>query len=201
MKTTSPTIATVIFGAGAALLLAGAMSLPLRRIPEPAILNGTMFLCLAAYAVLRVRLSKKPTRALVAPLLVLSSVLSVAASVTGFVVPAAAGLAWIRSGICFQGPVPRRVAAETLTAAAGLAICAALRPPGAAGWVLGLWMFFLVQALYFVIIDAAPVAPGEPPSQDSRQPLPSRTQALLREQKLERAFAELDLSTRRASDT
>lgn len=201
MNKISPITATVIFGAGAALLLAGAMSLPLRRIPGPTILNGAMFLCLAAYAVLLVRLSKRPTRALVAPLLVLSSVLSVAASVTGFVVPAAAGLAWIRSGICFQGPIVRRVAAEALTAAAGLAICAALRPPGAGGWVLGLWMFFLVQALYFVIIDAAPIALRKQPDQGPRQPLRSRTQALLREQKLERAFAELDLSTHRGSDT
>lgn len=201
MKKTSPITATVIFGAGAALLAAGALSLPLRLSPGPTALNVTMFLCLAAYAALLARLSAKPIRNLFAPLLMLAAVLPVAASVGGFVVPAAAGLAWMRSGICFPGPAARRAAAEALVAAAGLAVCAALRPPGAAGWALSLWLFFLVQALYFVIIDPHRRSRGEPPARDPLQTAHLRAQALLREQTLERAFAELDLSTHPGSDT
>ncbi len=201
MKTTSPITATVIFGAGAALLAAVALSLPLRLSPRPTALNAMLFLCLAAYAALLARLSAKPIRTLCAPLLMLAAVLPVAASVGGFVVPAAAGLAWVRSGICFPGPIVRRLAAEALFLAAGLGLCAALRPPGVTGWALGLWLFFLVQALYFVIIDAVPIARSEPPGQDPRQTAHRRAQALLREQKLERAFAELDLSTHPGSDT
>jgi hypothetical protein len=62
-------------------------------------------------------------------------------------------------------------------------------------------MFFLIQALYFAIIDAAPLSHGERSGLGPRQTVRSRVQALLREQKLERAFEELQLSARRSSDT
>jgi len=194
MKEISPITAGVIFAGVAALLSAGAISLPLHFVAWPARLNATLFLCLAAYAALLARLSASPIRGLAAPLLLLSVVLVSAASVTGFVIPAAAGLAWIRSGICFPGPSVRRAAAEILTLSAGLALTTLLRLPGIVGWALGLWLFFLIQALYFAFVDLAP-------ARDPRQSLRSRTQALLREQKLERAFSELQLSSQRRSDT
>lgn len=201
MKKISPITATVAFGGAAALLSAGAIGLPLDFVSLPARLNATLFLCLAVYAAGLARLSASPIRGLTAPLLLLSAVLVSASSVTGFVIPAAAVLAWIRSGICFPGPVVRRAAAEILTTAAGLALCAVLRPPGLAGWVLGLWLFCLIQALYFAFVDPAQSPGCERPARDSRQGLRSRAQALLREQKLERAFSELQLSSHRGSDT
>ncbi len=201
MKEISPITAGVIFAGVAALLSAGAISLPLHFVAWPARLNATLFLCLAAYAALLARLSARPIRTFAAPILLLSAVLVSAASVTGFVIPAAAGLAWIRSGICFPGPAARRAAAETLTLAAGLALCGVLRPSGTAGLALGLWLFFLIQALYFAFVDPAPAFGGERPVRTLRQGLHRRTQALLREQKLERAFSELQLSSQRDSDT
>jgi len=199
MKTTSPLISTVVFGAGAASLVAASLSLAPVFMTRSTMLNAALFFCLAAYAALLARMSATPIRALAAPFLLLAAVLPFAASVSGFVVPAAAGLAWIRSGICCPGPAARRVVAEALTAGAGLALCAALRPSGAAGWALGLWMFFLIQALYFVVIDAAGFLRSGRPCADAGQALRSRAQALLREHKLERAFAELDLSSPRGS--
>jgi hypothetical protein len=190
----------VIFAAGAALLVAGAMSLPLGLLRRPATLNLALFLCLAGYGALLARMGKTSIRALAGPFLLLAAVLPVAASAGGLALPAAAGLAWIRSGICFRGPIVRRVGAEALTAAAGLAICAGLRPPGASGWVLAVWMFFLIQALYFVIVEAPPAASGELPVPNPREALRRRAQALLREQKLESAFAELQLSARPRPD-
>jgi hypothetical protein len=189
-----------MFGAAAALLVAAALSLSPGFITRSTTMNAALLLCLAAYAALLARMSATPVRALAAPLLMLSAVLPVASSVGGFVVPAAAGLAWIRSGICFPGPAARRVVAEALTAGAGLALCAALRPSGAAGWALGLWMFFLIQALYFVVIDAAGFLRLEPPGVGVGQALRRRARALLREQTLERAFAEMDLSSRQGFD-
>jgi hypothetical protein len=200
MKATSPITATVIFGAAAALLVAAALSLPPGLITRLTAMNAALLLCLAAYAALLARMSATPVRALAAPFLMLSAVLPVASSVGGFALPAAAGLTWIRSGICFPGPAARRVVAEALTAGAGLALCAALRPSGAAGWALGLWMFFLFQALYFAVVDAAGFLRREPPRVGPGQALRRRTRALLREQKLERAFAEIDLSSRRGFD-
>jgi len=201
MRKISPITATAIFGGAAALLSAGAISLPLHFVPWPGRLNAALFLCLGAYAVWLARLSASPIRGLAAPLLLLSAVLVSAASVSGFVIPAAAGLAWIRSGICFPGPAGRRAATEILTLSAGLALCAVLRQPGAAGWAVGLWMFFLFQALYFAFVDPAQSAGGERPPRVLGQGLHGRAQALLREQKLERAFSELQLSSQRGSDT
>jgi len=201
METRSPITATLVFGAAAALMAGAALCLPPILVARSTMLNGALFCCLAAYAALLARMSATPIRALAAPFLLLAAVLPVADSVSGFVVPAAAGLAWIRSGICCPGPAARRVVAEALTAGAGLALCAALRPSGAAGWALGLWMFFLIQALYFVVIDAAGFLRSGRPCADAGQALRSRAQALLREHKLEKAFAELDLSSRHGSDT
>jgi hypothetical protein len=201
MNQISPITATAIFGGAAALLSAGAISLPLHFVAWPVRLNTMLFLCLAAYAVLLARMSARPIRSLAAPLLLLSAVLVSAGSVTGFVVPAAAGLAWMRSGICFQGPGARRAAAEILTVSAGLVLTSLLRPPGSAGLALGVWLFFLIQALYFAFVDAAQALGSERPDRDARQALRRRAQALLREQNLERAFAELQLSSQRRSDT
>ncbi|MCU0593210.1 MAG: hypothetical protein MUC57_17290 [Desulfobacterales bacterium] len=201
MNPISPITATAIFGGAAALLSAGAISLPLHFVAWPARLNATLFLCVAAYAILLARLSARPIRSLSAPLLLLSAVLFSAASVTGFIVPAAAGLTWIRSGICFPGPGVRRAAAEILTMSAGLVLTFLLRPPGIAGLALGVWLFFLIQALYFAFVGPVQALSGELPDRDPRQSLHSRSQALLREQKLERAFSELQLSSQRHSDT
>lgn len=200
MKKISPITAAVVFAGAAALLSGAALSLPLGFPGWPARLNSAMFLCLAAYAAWLAQLSARPIRAVAAPLLMLAVVPFVAAAPAGFALPAAAGLAWVRSGICFPGPVARRAAAETITAAGGLALCAALRPPGTAGWALAVGMFFLVQALYFAIVDPVPASCWGRSSGDPRAFLHTRTQELLREQRLERAFSELQSPPQSGSD-
>jgi hypothetical protein len=189
----SPLAASVIFAAAAALLFAGMMSLPLRMISRPTALNTALFVGLAAYAGFLVRLSGKKPRDLFAPFLIVSAVLAAAGSVSGFVIPAAAALSWIRSGICFSGSIPRRVFAEAITCPAGLVLAWVLQPPGLYGWTLSVWLFWLIQSLYFLALACEP-SPG--PERSPRQRLATahhRTEALLREQKLERAFEELGL--------
>jgi len=195
MKTKlSPAAATVIFAAAAAVLLAAAVFWPQRFVPRTTTLNAGMFLCLAAYAAFLARWSGRALRAVFAPLLILATVAVFAGSVTGFVVPAAAGLSWIRSGICFSGSMPRRVCAEAIACPAGLALVWLLQPPGAYGWALGMWMFGLIQALYFVVVDAEHTGQPEKQGQDRMAKAHRRAGALLREQRLERAFEEIGLS-------
>jgi hypothetical protein len=194
MKKISPINASLIFAAAAALLFAAVMSLPFRLAPRSPTLNAAMFLCLAGYAALLSRLSGKGLRVFFAPFLILAAVLAVAGSLAGFVIPAAAGLCWIRSGICFPGPLVRRIFAEALTVAAGLALVVGLHPAGLTGWTLGLWMFFLIQALYFVIIDATALPRSEHRDRGQLEAARRRAEALLRETKLEQAFVELGLS-------
>jgi len=190
----SPLAAAVIFAAAAATLLAVVTILSLRAIPHTTAINAAIFLCLAAYSAFLARSSGRSLRALFAPLFMLAAVMAVAGSVTGFVVPAAAGLSWIRSGICFPGSMPRRVCAEAITSAAGLALAWLLQPPGPYGWALSMWMFGLIQALYFVVVDAERTGLPEKQEQDRMAKTHPRADALLREQKLERAFEELGLT-------
>jgi hypothetical protein len=189
----------VIFAAAAAVLVAAVTILPLRAFPRTTALNAAIFLCLAAYSAFLARSSGRSLRALFAPLFMLAAVMAVAGSVTGFVVPAAAGLSWIRSGICFPGSMPRRVCAEAITSAAGLALVWLLQPPGPYGLPLGMWMFGLIQALYFVVVAAERTGVPEKQGQDRMAKTHPRADALLREQKLERAFEELGLSKSRSS--
>jgi len=189
----SPAVTTVIFAAAAATLLAVVTILPLRPIPRTTATNAAIFLCLAAYSAFLARSSGRSLRALFAPLFMLAAVLAVAGSVTGFVVPAAAGLSWIRSGICFSGSMPRRVCAEAIACPAGLALVWLLQPPGPYGLPLGMWMFGLIQALYFVVVGAERTGVPEKQGQDRMAQAHRRAGALLREQRLERAFEELGL--------
>ena len=162
--------------------------------PRTTALNAAIFLCLAAYSAFLARSSGRSLRALFAPLFMLAAVMAVAGSVTGFVVPAAAGLSWVRSGICFSGSMPRRVCAEAITCAAGLALVRLLQPPGPYGLPLSMWMFGLIQALYFMGVDAERTGVPEKQAQDRMAQAHRRAGALLREQRLEKVFEELGLS-------
>ena len=189
----SPLLATVIFAAAAAALLAGAASLPLRSTYRPVGMNLSIFLCLAAYSIFLARVSGRNLRDLFAPLFLLAAVLASAGSVTGFALPAAAGLSWIRSGICFPGPTARRVDAEVFICAGGLALTWLLQPPGPYGWALGMWMFGIIQALYFLAVDVGHTGRSAKEDWARRTMVHRRAEALLHEQKLSRAFEELGL--------
>ena len=189
----SPITASIIFAAAAGLLLAAVVSLPLRPAARITAANAAIFLFLAAYSVFLARSSGCSLRALFAPLFMLSAVLAAAGSVTAFVVPAAAGLSWVRSGICFPGSMARRLCTEALTCPAGLAMSWLLQPPGIYGWALGIWMFGIIQALYFYMVDVDPACLPEKMGRDKMAQAHRRAEALLREQRLARAFEELGL--------
>jgi hypothetical protein len=59
-------------------------------------------------------------------------------------------LSWVRSGICFQGGLLKALLAEFTLCLGGGALVAFFTPHSAVTWGLAVWMFFLVQSLYFV---------------------------------------------------
>ena len=63
-------------------------------------------------------------------------------------------LSWMRSGICFnRTPVLKRYAVEIgLGLSSGLALSAVM-PAAEVSVAIGIWLFFLIQALYFVIFE------------------------------------------------
>ncbi len=197
----SPVAATVVAAAAAGALLAVTTTLPLSWAYRAAAVNAAIFVSLAAYTMLLARLSQKRLRALFAPLFMLSAVLASAGSVGAFVIPAAACLAWIRSGICFQGSFGRRVITEAVIGPAGLSLAWLLPPPGTYGWALGIWVFGLTQAFYFVVFDFERSGLQEPAVQARSGQTEDLKAALRRERKLELAFEELGLSGRARSGT
>ena len=64
-------------------------------------------------------------------------------------------ISWIRSGICYQRPGVMGLAVELLLCLLGAVLVQVFTPGSAAAWALGVWMFFLVQALYFVFLGPA----------------------------------------------
>ncbi|MFC1895524.1 hypothetical protein ACFL0Q_02525 [Thermodesulfobacteriota bacterium] len=59
-------------------------------------------------------------------------------------------LTWMRSGVCFADQPGRRLLLELLTCLGGAGLVAFFPLHTRMTWALGIWMFFIVQALYFV---------------------------------------------------
>jgi hypothetical protein len=113
---------------------------------------------LAVYGILLTRWSKTQLRCIVYPLIILFCVIFSGSSHSAFFFIAIATLSWIRSGICFQKPFPGVLIGELILGFGGGALVNFFTPHSTITWAMGLWVFFLVQALYFVVfgeIDAA----------------------------------------------
>jgi len=61
-------------------------------------------------------------------------------------------LSWIRSGLCFQISV-KRFFIELALSFGGGALLAGFVPGSRLTWALGIWLFFLIQALYFIFFE------------------------------------------------
>jgi hypothetical protein len=59
---------------------------------------------------------------------------------------------WIRSGLCFKNNGLRGMSAEILTAGGGAVMMFFLNPVSAVTCALSIWLFFLIQSLFFFII-------------------------------------------------
>ena len=61
-------------------------------------------------------------------------------------------LSWIRSGICFQNAFAKSLGVEIIFSIGGGALVAYFNPHSTLTWALGIWMFFLIQSLYFTVM-------------------------------------------------
>jgi hypothetical protein len=70
---------------------------------------------------------------------------------------------WIRSGVCFPGTVARSVRRELVLCGGAGAVVALWGPSTPLTWALGIWLFSLVQALFFILCVPEPLsAAGRP---------------------------------------
>jgi hypothetical protein len=60
-------------------------------------------------------------------------------------------LGWVRSGVCLRKSLWKALGAEVLVGLGGAALVGSFAPHSMVVWALGVWLFFLVQSLYFVL--------------------------------------------------
>jgi hypothetical protein len=149
---TAPVRTTIVFAMLSAMVVwpaAGFLTAPLGWATAFRLM---LWASLSGYGLLLVRWSG---RRLTSPLIPLALLLATALWPGGdgaFFFMALGVLAWVRSGICFDNTPLRAVIAETITIAGGAGLVAALNPGTPLTWTLSIWLFFLIQCLYFFIV-------------------------------------------------
>ena len=151
---TTPIRSTIVWG-----LIGGLFYIPLCSafslvVFWPLNIQLAFWILLSGYAVLLSRWASRPLKSIGLPISLLLMAAFLIESATAFLFTAFMVLCWIRSGICFnKKPVMKILGAEmVLGPGVGLLLFGAV--PGATMvWALGVWLFFLVQALYFVVFE------------------------------------------------
>ena len=151
---TTPIRSTIVWG-----LIGGLVYIPLcatlsLMVFWPLGIQLSFGILLAGYAVLLSRWASRPLKSIGLPLLLLLLSAFLIESATAFLFTAFVILSWVRSGICFKRkPLVKRLAAEMgLGVGSGLLVSGAV-PGVTLVWALGVWLFFLIQALYFILLE------------------------------------------------
>jgi hypothetical protein len=151
---TKPIRSTIVWG-----LIGGLIFLPLCSVLNliifwPLGFRLSIWILLSGYAFLLFRWVSRPLQSMILPYLLLLLSALLIQSTTIFLFIGLVILSWIRSGICFKKwSLLKRLGAETgLCLAGGLLVYGAV-PGATAVWALGVWLFFLIQALYFVLFE------------------------------------------------
>lgn len=145
-----PTRTTIVYGLICALALA-----PLSIVFGSLLSWATGFrlilwLYLAVYALLLARWSGQLTLGIVFPLLLLLIAAIWIKPLTAYGLFCLGILSWIRSGVCFEDWRAGRFTAELILCLGGGMMIAGFNPHSTISWALGILMFFLLQAVYFV---------------------------------------------------
>ena len=120
-----------------------------------------LWLFISGYAVLLSRWSNTALTSIVFPLLLLVPTIFFIDSMVLFFILALMVISWIRSGICFQKPGASGLAVELLICFSGAIVVMMFTPGSVFAWTLGVWMFFLIQALYFIFFEYPDNQPKE----------------------------------------
>jgi len=114
----------------------------------------SLWILLAGYAILLSRWASRPLRSMGLPLFLLLLSAGLIESATAFLLTAIVILGWIRSGICFRRrPLLKRLGMEVALGLGSALLVFGAAPGVTPVWALGVWLFFLIQALYFVLFE------------------------------------------------
>ena len=151
---TMPIRLTIVWG-----LISGLVYIPLcaalsLMVFWPLGIRLSLWILLAGYAVLLSRWALRPLRSISLPLLLLLLSAFLIQSATAFLFTAVLVLSWIRSGICFKAkPMLNRFGTEMILGLGNGLLVYGTAPGATLVWALGVWLFFLIQALYFIVFE------------------------------------------------
>jgi hypothetical protein len=145
----SPFRTTIVYGLACALAF-----IPLYLVSEhvtdwPRSFFLAAWALMAGYFYLLTRWSDRRAGNIGFPLLLLLMAAFLGDSPAAFGMFALTTLAWVRSVICFSS-CGNRLVAETIACLGGGSLPAIFGPVSVVSWALCIWMFFLVQSLYFL---------------------------------------------------
>ena len=146
-----PMFTTIIYG-----LLAGTSFIPIvvilgNLVHWTAAFRLAIWLVLAGYLVILTRWGRVSLLSVLFPLLLLLPLVFWGDTHSAFLFLALGVLSWVRSGMCFQGGLFKTLVAEVALCFGGGALVAFFTPYSTITWGLAVWMFFLVQSIYFVV--------------------------------------------------
>lgn len=145
----------------------------------PSTINLTLWLYTSGYALLLSRWSKKPILSAGFPLLFLFVTAFLVDSTTAFYLLSLVVISWIRTGIYFRNPGGIKRMVELLLCVFGGIPPAMFTPGTAFAWMLSIWMFFLIQSLYFVIFENRTIMPQDQYETDPFERASGQAEAIL----------------------
>jgi hypothetical protein len=148
-------------------------------LPGPSVICLTLWLYAAGYSLLLSRWSKNPILSSGFPLLLLFVTSFLVDSIASFYLLSLVVISWIRSGICFRNPCRIKLVVELLLCVFGGIPLVMFTPGSAFTWVLGIWMLFLIQSLYFVIFENRAIMPEDQYETDPFERASRQAEALL----------------------
>lgn len=142
-------------------------ALPLLFVAPVTALEWYVALTLAAYARLLAGWSDKRYAFSFFPLSLLLVLIVTGSSLNVYLPVCLVVLSWIRSGIYFNDGFHVRLVAELLLCGGGAMPAVCWVPDTDIGRAVGIWLFFLVQALYFPLLQKDGCQPDEGTGCDS----------------------------------
>ncbi|MGD8291347.1 MAG: hypothetical protein PVF37_06565 [Desulfobacterales bacterium] len=121
----------------------------------------TLWLYTAIYALIVSRWAKNSVFSICYPLLLLLVMAFQTDSVTTFYLLSLTITSWIRNGICFRDSSGKQILVEALLCGFGGILVIVYTPESGLAWMSSIWMFFLIQALYFLIFENRAIVPED----------------------------------------
>ncbi len=153
ISTSRPIRTTLLLGGLSALVWLGSAWVLGWHWSHPMLHGSAFWLMTAVYTLFLVRWSRRGRAEIIFPLVVLGLWGWYLPRAPGTLVMALVTLSWVRSGVCFPCPTGRALMREALICGGAGVLVAVLAPVSALSWALGIWLFFLVQALFFVVFE------------------------------------------------